>query len=424
MFDIKQELDELEIKGLRRKLKILESAQADEIIIDGKPCLNLCSNNYLGLANDPRLKEAAIQAIKEYGVGSSASRLVSGNIKLYKILEEKIAEFKGTEAALVFSSGYTVNIGIISGLLNKKDIVFSDKLNHASIIDGILLSGAQFKRYPHKDVEALEGFLKESKGYRRKLIITDTVFSMDGDIAPLPQISGFAKEYDAQVMVDEAHATGIFGRIGSGIVEHFNLKGKVAFQMGTFSKALGSLGGYVCSSKENIDYLINKCRSLIYTTALPPAVLAVNIRALEIIQQGPQRREKLLNNADFFRNYLKEMGFNTMDSGTPIIPVLIGDTALTMEFSSRLFQQGIFCQGIRPPTVPEGKARLRITIMATHKKERLEFALEKIKAIGKDLGVIHSRPENFTLQGKDVERPLSINISRPRTKVRGSRRLI
>ncbi|MCM8779740.1 MAG: 8-amino-7-oxononanoate synthase [Candidatus Omnitrophica bacterium] len=385
MFNLKEELENLETKGLKRSLSLLESNQAEEIIINGKDCLNLCSNNYLGLAGDPRLKEAAIKAIHEYGLGAASSRLVCGNNVLYQILEDKIAQFKGTEAALVFNSGYTANLGIIQSLAGDKDIVLSDKLNHASIIDGIILSQARFKRYPHKDLSILEADLRQSQDFRRRLIITDTVFSMDGDIAPLAEIVGLAQKYNAEVMVDEAHATGIFGDNGAGIVEHLNLKNAISIQMGTLSKAMGGLGAYVCADKATIDYFINKARSLIYTTSLPPAILAASIKAIEIIQQEPERRRVLLENAEFMRNGLNAIGLNTLDSQSPIIPVVLTDA---LEFSRRLFDEGIFCQAIRPPTVPQNSSRLRVTVMATHKKGQLEFALEKIKKVAKNLGVI------------------------------------
>jgi len=388
MPSFKEELEDLERIGLRRRLMLLESEQSDTIVIAGKKCLNLCSNNYLGLANDPRLKEAAIQAIKEYGVGTGASRLVCGNNKLYERLEEKLAQFKKSQAALVFNSGYTANLGIISSLVKEQDIVFSDRFNHASIIDGILLSRARFRRYPHKDMSTLEVLLKNSRSFARRLIVSDSVFSMDGDIAPLKEMVALAKEYDTEIMVDEAHATGVFGKTGSGLVEYFQLSENIRFQMGTFSKALGSFGAYICADKEVIDYLINKARSLIYTTSLPPAILAANIKAIEIIENEPERRQLLWKNADFFRKGLKSAGFNTLESCTPIIPVLVGDPALAREFSGELFKEGIYCQGIRPPTVPEGTARLRVSVMATHKISDLEMALEKIFKVGKKIGII------------------------------------
>ncbi|MDD5043951.1 MAG: 8-amino-7-oxononanoate synthase [Candidatus Omnitrophica bacterium] len=385
MFNLKEELGNLENKGLKRRLLPLETSQGEEIVIAGKKCLNLCSNNYLGLANDLRLEEAAIAAIKEYGIGSGASRLVSGNVRLYEKLESDLAHFKGSEASLVFNSGYSANLGIISSLVNEKDIIFSDKLNHASIIDGIILSRAEFRRYAHKDMEMLEAGLKGSAGFRRRLIITDTVFSMDGDIAPLPKIAALAKKYQAEILVDEAHATGIFGATGSGMVEHFGLKAEIAFQMGTLSKAAGCFGAYISADKDAIDYFINRARSFIYTTSLPAAVLAASIKALEIIQAEPQRRKKLLANAKFFRDSLKKLGLDTLDSETQIIPVVLAEA---VEFSRRLFKAGIFCSAIRPPTVPQNSSRLRITVMATHTGEQLEFALEKIKEIAKELGVI------------------------------------
>ncbi len=388
MEPLKKELSELEEKGLRRTLRLLEGEQREKVIIDGRQVLNFCSNNYLGLANDERLKVAAKEALDKYGLGSGASRLVVGNMSLHKKLEERIAAFKGCEAALLFNSGYTANLGVISALVDKDDIVFSDKLNHASIIDGILLSRAQFKRYPHKDMGALEDMLKASGGYRRKVIITDTIFSMDGDIAPLPKIVELAEKYDAWIYVDEAHASGVLGKKGKGAVEYFGLQGKIQIQMGTLSKAAGSFGAFICGSKTLIEYLINKSRGFIYTTSLPPAICAASIAALEIIENEPRLREKLWENVEFLRKGLAELGFDILESETPIIPILTKEPRVTMEFSQRLFEEGVFVQGIRPPTVPEGKARLRITVMASHKRGDLEEALDSFKKVGRELKVI------------------------------------
>ncbi len=366
-------------------MRLLEGEQRVRTVVDGKNVINFCSNNYLGLANDPRLKEAAMKAIEKYGVGSGASRLVCGNMVLHKKLEEKIAEFKKQEVALVFNSGYTANLGIISSLADKDSLVLSDKLNHASIIDGILLSGANFKRYPHKDTQRLEELLRENRNFEKKLIITDTVFSMDGDIAPIFEIVRIAKKYEAMIMVDEAHATGVFGKTGAGLAEELNLKDEIAIQMGTFSKAAGSFGAFVCGKKDLIDYLINFSRPFIYTTSLPPAICAASIRAIEIIQNEPERRERLWKNVNFLRKGLNNLGFNTWESASPIIPILTRDAALTMEFSKRLFEEGIFIQGIRPPTVPVNQSRLRITITCGHKQEDLEFALNKLEKTGRKL---------------------------------------
>lgn len=388
MEPLRKELDELEERGLRRVLRLLEGEQKEKITIDGKDALNFCSNNYLGLANDERLKSAAKEALDKYGLGSGASRLVVGNMSLHKRLEEKIAAFKGCEAALLFNSGYAANLGAISALCGKDDIVFSDKLNHASIVDGILLSRAEFKRYPHKDMDALEDMLKNSNGFRRKVIITDTIFSMDGDIAPLPKIVELAEKYGAWIYVDEAHATGVLGKKGKGAVEHFGLDGKVQIQMGTLSKAVGSFGAFICGSKTLIDYLINKSRGFIYTTSLPPSICAASIVALEIIERESELRKKLWENVAFLKEGLKELGFDTLESQTPIIPILTKEPKITMEFSKRCYEYGIFVQGIRPPTVPEGKARLRITVMATHKRCDLVKALDSFKKVGRGLGII------------------------------------
>lgn len=390
MLDFKQELLELEKKGLRRSLRLLESESAPWFIMDGKKVLNLCSNNYLGLANDIRLKDAAIEAINKYGVGSGASRLVCGNMKLHRELEQRLAEFKKSESCLVFNSGYTANIGIISALVKRGDTVFCDRLNHASIVDGIILSRAEFRRYPHKDITALEYLLNRSRGTKRRLIVTDSVFSMDGDIAPLEKLIELAEKYNCILMIDEAHATGVLGENGTGALEHLGLEDKEnnIIQMGTLSKALGGFGAYVCGSRDLIDYLINHSRAFIYTTSLPPAIAAANIKSLEVIQAESSRRTKLWGNVKFFRDSLQSLGFDIQDSQTPIIPLITRDPKLTMDFSKRLFDEGVFVQGIRPPTVPEGRARLRMTLMATHSTEDLQFALDKIEKISRELKII------------------------------------
>jgi len=385
---LKEELIDLEERGLFRKLRRVQGAQSPKITIDGKSVLNLCSNNYLGLADDKRLKQVASQAITEYGLGSGASRLVCGNMQLHQELEWKIAEFKKTQSSLIFSTGYMANLGIISSLAGKDDIVFSDRLNHASIIDGIILSRANFKRFLHRDTKSLEKLLIDARDFKKRLIITDTVFSMDGDMAPLPEIVKLAKKYNAQVMVDEAHATGVLGRSGAGAVEYFGLAGQIDIQMGTLSKALGTFGAYACGSSDLVDYLINRARSFIYTTGMPPAICASSIKAIQIIQDEPELRKRLLDNAEYLRMNLRELGFDTLDSQTPIIPILVKDAFLTMEFSNKLFDEGVFVQGIRPPTVNQNTARLRVTVMATHERSDLDFALDKFKKIGKDLCLI------------------------------------
>ncbi|OGX48801.1 MAG: 8-amino-7-oxononanoate synthase [Omnitrophica WOR_2 bacterium RIFOXYA2_FULL_45_12] len=363
-------------------MRFVSSACDRYITIEGKKVLNFCSNNYLGLANDKRLKAAAISTINKFGVGTGASRLVSGSNILHKRLEEKLADFKRQEACLVYPSGYSANLGIISALADRNSIVFCDRLNHASIIDGIILSRAQLARYPHKDINALEELLKKNSGYKNKLIISDSVFSMDGDIAPLPELLRLAEKYDCLLMIDEAHATGVLGKSGRGTLEHFGLKAnKRIIQMGTLSKALGGLGGFVCASRELIDYLVNRSRSFIFSTALPAALCASALEAIRIIERDGNQRARLLSNADFLRAGLNSLGFNTLESQTPIIPILAKEPRLTMKFSQKLFEKGILVQGIRPPAVPDNSCRLRVTAMASHTKGDLEFALSVFKKI-------------------------------------------
>ncbi len=385
---LKNTLLQIADKGLLRKMRTLEGSQGREIIVDGKRVLNFCSNNYLGLADDSRIKESVIQSIQQQGFGAGASRLVCGNFLSHTALENKMAQFKKTERCLLFNSGYTANIGIISSLFGREDIIFSDKLNHASILDGILLSGAEYKRYNHVDTESLEAMLKAVSPTRKKLIVTDSVFSMDGDLAPLPKIVALAKKYAASVMVDEAHGFGVLGKDGRGAVEHFGLEGQIDIQMGTFSKAAGSFGAYCCASGALIDFLINKARSFIYTTGLPPVVAAASLKAVEIIENDPARREKLWDNTYFVLESLKKLGFDTFKSQTPIVPIVVKDAALCVEFSKRLFEAGIFVAAIRPPTVPANTARLRLTLMATHTRKDLESLVKHFEIIGKKLCLI------------------------------------
>lgn len=381
-------LSDLEKKGLRRGLRNVKSTQGRKINIDAKVVLNFCSNNYLGLADDSRLCKAAIEAVTNSGLGSGASRLVCGNMNSFTELENKIASFKNTEKCLVFSTGYMANVGIISSLCSREDIIFSDRLNHASIIDGILLSQAKFKRYPHKDMDALEAMLKSAEGFRKKIIITDSVFSMDGDIAPLDKLVKLAKENNCILMIDEAHAFGVLGKNGKGAAEHFGFNDEIDIQMGTLSKAAGSFGAYVCGSNELISFLINRARSFIYTTGMPPSIAAASSKAIDIIKGEPQRRQKLWENTDYVLKELKSFGFDTLESQTPIIPIIIKDSDLTLEFSKRLFEDGIFISAIRPPTVPRGTSRLRVTVMATHTRDDLDYLLKNFKRIGKELCLI------------------------------------
>jgi len=387
-FFFENKLNELESRGLKRILRCVEGKHGRRIKIDGKEVLNFCSNNYLGLADDPRLKKAAIECMEEQGFGSGASRLVCGNMSMHQKLEDKIAAFKGSERCLLFSTGYMANVGIISSLFDREDIIFFDRLNHASIIDGILLSQAKFKRYPHCNMEALHDMLSESQGYKKRVIITDSVFSMDGDIAPLEKIVDLAQKYDCLVMVDEAHAFGVLGQYGRGAAEHFGLESKIDIQMGTLSKAAGSFGAYCCGSKELISYLVNSARSFIYTTGMPPSVAAASYQAVDIIENDSELRQRLWKNRDFMINELKNLGFDTLDSQTPIIPILIGDSSLTVEFSNKLFDRGIFVSAIRPPTVPQNTSRLRVTVMATHQMNDLNFAIDCFKKIGREFCLI------------------------------------
>jgi len=378
---ISDELKNIKEAGLYRKLNVVGSAQGAYLEINGKKYLSFCSNNYLGLANNPLVIKAVKDAVEKYGWGAGASRLVSGNMKLHEALEDEISRFKGKEASIVFPTGYMANIGTISSLVSKGDLVICDKLNHASIIDGCRLSGADFRVYPHCDMEKLENVLRRSAKYSRKLIVTDTVFSMDGDLAPLPDIVGIALKYKAMVMVDEAHGTGVFGEKGSGVVEHFNLSEKVNIVMGTLSKAVGSLGGYVSGDADLINYLRNRARSFMYTTALPPAVCAASIAGIKLIQKDASLRESLWHNVRFLKEKLKVLNFNVISSESPIIPILIGDTKEAVEVSKFLYKRGILIPAIRPPTVPARSSRLRLTVMSTHTREDMERLLDALREV-------------------------------------------
>ncbi len=373
---ISRELAEIKDKGLYRRLCTIQSAQTPRIMKDGRELILLCSNNYLGLTNHPAVKKAAVDAIAQYGTGSGGSRLTNGNTDLYDSLEEKIADFKGTEAAIVFGTGYMANIGTITAIMGKGDLILSDELNHASIIDGCRLSRAEVKIYPHRDVSGIEKALSNSK-HRRRLIVTDGIFSMDGDIAPLPEIVEIAEKHDAMVMVDDAHATGVLGKHCRGTADHFNVD--VDINMGTLSKALASAGGYVAGTNELVEYLRNMARSFIYSTALPPPAVAAAKTAIDIIESGNPTK-KLWENVALYKKGLGEIGFMT-NSRTQIIPLMIGDSAKTMDAAAELERLGVFAQGIRPPTVPEGMGRIRTSIMATHSENDIDEALFAIRTI-------------------------------------------
>ena len=369
---ITQELESLKQSGLYRTLKTIEKTEGAKVWIGGKKLVCFCSNDYLGLSNHPKVKEKTIEIIKRFGVGAGASRLISGNTIIHEELEKKIAKFKKREEAIIFPSGYMANIGVISSLLNEKDTVIIDRLSHASIIDGCKLSKAHLQVYPHKNTHALEKVLIRSDKYKKRLIVTDSVFSMDGDIAPLPEIIKLAKKYNAITMIDEAHATGVLGENGRGVEELFGTEGQIDIVMGTLSKAVGSLGGFVAGSSELINYLRNKTRSFIYSTALPPSICAASIAALYVIEGEPTLREKLWDNIKVFNTSVGSCHGMNPDIQFPIIPIIIGNEEKTMKISRKLFEDGIFVSGIRYPTVAKGKARLRITITASHSKNELK----------------------------------------------------
>lgn len=384
-----ERLHDLEHRALRRSLRTVESAQGGEVLLDGRRVLLLCGNNYLGLASHPRIVEATSRALARYGLGSGASRLISGTMSLHRLLEEKLASFKGTEAALLFSSGYMANLGLLGSLAGPGDVILSDQLNHASIIDGCRLSRAAVRVYPHRDTAAAERLLREAGGGRRRFLVTETLFSMDGDLAPLPELAALAERYDAALIVDEAHATGTLGPGGRGAVEHFGVQGRVPVIMGTMSKALGAFGAFAAGDRALIDYLVNVSRPFIFTTAPPPALAAGALAALELVQEDPGLVLRLQENQHFFRAGLKSLGFDTGASESHIIPVIIGEERKTMAFCERLLEEyAVFAQGIRPPTVPPGTSRLRITLTSTHRRDQLERALAAMERVGRDLEVI------------------------------------
>ncbi|HEY8496291.1 MAG TPA: glycine C-acetyltransferase [Limnochordales bacterium] len=382
------EIAAMKAQGVFRYPRVFAGPQGPRAIIDGREVVNLSSNNYLGLANHPRLREAAIKAIEEYGAGTASVRSIAGTMSLHAELERRLAAFKRTEAALVFQSGFTANAGTVAAILGKEDVIISDELNHASIIDGCRLSRAQIKIFPHKDVAAMRRLLEESRDARRVLVITDGVFSMDGDIAPLPEIVAVAKEYGAIIMVDDAHASGVLGTNGRGTVDHFGLHGQVDIQVGTLSKAIGILGGYVAGSKLLIDYLIQRARPFLFSTSHPPAVTAACLAALDILETEPELIQRLWDNARYFREGLADAGFDVSGSETPIIPVIVGEGDKAMRLSDRLFEEGVFAQGIAYPTVPRGKARVRTIVTAAHTRDDLDQALAAFRKVGRELGII------------------------------------
>ncbi len=385
---LSQELASLETAALRRRLQMLEDVlPGGKVRLGGRVLLNLSSNDYLGLAQDPRLVAAAKAAADRWGTGAGASRLVAGHLALHQEVEAQLAAFKGTPAAAIFSTGYMANLGAISALVGPGDAVFCDKLNHASIYDGIKLSGAALQRFPHRDLTRLEKLLQEKQGCKRRLIITDSVFSVDGDLAPLKELVVLKERYGAALMIDEAHATGVLGPGGAGLAESLGLTERIEIHMGTFSKALGSLGGYVTGERRLIDYLHNRARSFIYSTALAPPVLGAIAAALEIVAQEPERRTYLQEEAEKFRQGLLAAGLDTLGSQTQIVPVLVGENGRTLEFAARLRQQGLMAVALRPPTVPPGKARVRFSLSAAQDREDLRRALDTIIATAREMGL-------------------------------------
>ena len=386
-----QTLDDLRAKGTAPRLRILEGEQKPVCTIDGKEVINLSSNNYLGLTTHKALRKAALEATRKYGVGAGAVRTISGTMTVHMELERQIAKFKNTEACVVFQSGFTANAGTVSAILGKEDLIISDELNHASIIDGCRLSKAAIKIFKHKDVADCERICKETENFPgRKLLITDGVFSMDGDIAPLPQLCDLAEKYNCIMMVDDAHASGVLGRGGRGTVDHHGCYGRVHIQVGTLSKAIGAMGGYVCGSRDLIDYLYLRARPFFFSTGHPPSVAATCQAAFALLDSpdGEKLIKKLWANTKYFKRLLKKKGFRFEGSETPIIPIHVGDAAKAFEFSAKLFDAGLYAPAVGYPTVAEGKARLRAIVSATHKRADLERAAEILSEVGKSLGVV------------------------------------
>jgi glycine C-acetyltransferase len=382
------ELTSLKTQGLYRKLRVLEDEQKPHTTFDHRLVVNLSSNNYLGLTTHPRLRERALEATRRFGVGTGSVRTIAGTMAIHMELERRLAEFKQTEAVVVFQSGFAANAGTVSAILGKDDIVVSDELNHASIIDGCRLSRATIKVFAHRDVDAARAVLKSLPANKRALLITDGVFSMDGDLGPLPELCTLAEEYGCIMMVDDAHASGVFGRNGRGTIDHFGVHGRVDVQVGTLSKAIGVLGGYVAGSRDLVEFLHHRARPFLFSTSHPPAVAAACVAAIDVLLDEPGIIERLWDNTRFFKAGLAKLGFNTGVSESPITPVIVGDGALTMTLSDRLFEAGVFAQGIASPTVPPGKARVRTIVTATHTREELQFALDAFERVGRALGIV------------------------------------
>lgn len=386
---IEEAVNTLKEEGVYRKLPVNYGACTNVINLNGKAVVNLSSNNYLGLADHPRVKEASMKAIEKYVVGAGSVRTIVGNQDLLEILEDTLAKFKHEEAVICYQSGLNCNIGTIQAIVNRGDLIISDELNHASIIDGVKLARADKAVYKHSDMEDLERILKEKRDdYENVLIITDGVFSMDGDLAPLPDIVKLAKKYNALTYVDDAHGSGVLGTSGRGTVDHFGLHGEIDFIIGTLSKAIGVVGGYVATKQVVKEWLLHRARPLLFSTALPPAATAATIESVKMLMESEEHTKKLWNNADYFKKALVDLGFDIGHSKTPITPVMIGNEAKTMEFSSALLEEGVFVSGIVFPTVPKGKGRCRVMISASHTKENLDTAIDAFATVGKKLGII------------------------------------
>src|SRR3954465_14270126 len=382
------DLGSLKQQGLYRHLRILEDEQKPSTTIDHRQVVNLSSNNYLGLTTHPKLREAALEATRRLGVGSGSVRTIAGTMDIHMELERRLAEFKKTEAVVVFQSGFAANAGTVSSVLGKDDVVISDELNHASIIDGSRLSRAAIKVFPHKDVGAARQILQSLPASQRKLLITDGVFSMDGDLGPLPDLCALAEEFGAIMMVHDAHASGGFGRNGRGTIDHFGVHGRVDVQVGTLSKAIGALGGYVAGSRNLIDFLHHRARPFLFSASHPPSVAATCIAALDVLIEEPALIERLWDNTRFFKAGLQSLGFDTGASESPITPVIVGDGARAMQLSDRLFASGVFAQGIAYPTVARDRARVRTIVTATHTRDELQFALDAFGKVGRELGIV------------------------------------
>jgi len=385
---LSEELESLKQQGLYRRLRVLDDEQTARARFDGRSVVNLSSNNYLGLTTHPQLRERTLEATRTFGVGSGSVRTIAGTMAIHLELERKLAEFKKTEAVVVFQSGFAANAGTVAAVLGREDVIVSDELNHASIIDGARLSRAEIKVFAHRDAAAARKILHELPKERRKLLITDGVFSMDGDLGAVPDLAALAEEFGCIMMVDDAHASGVFGRNGRGTIDHFGLHGRVDIQVGTLSKAIGALGGYVAGSRALVEFLHHRARPFLFSTSHPPGVAAACIAAIDVLLHEPQLIDRLWDNTKFFKSGLARLGFDTGTSESPITPVIAGDGALAMKLSDRLFDEGVFAQGLAFPTVPRGKARVRTIVTAAHTRDELQYALDTFAKVGRELGII------------------------------------